>query len=60
MNETHYAELWSFVATLLAVFALPLIEIYYRSEVSAQVIMSPIEKQKRVFAAAHDPALSTN
>jgi len=56
MNE--YAELWALAAALLAIFSIPLIELTYRVEVQARVVMVPIERKNTRVATAYDDARS--
>lgn len=54
--EGQYAEIWVLVAALAALFGLPLIEIFYRLEVQARVVMTPLERRNTHVAKAYDAA----
>lgn len=50
----EYAELWALAAALVSIFCIPLIEITYRVEVQARVVMVPIEKKNTRVANAYE------
>jgi hypothetical protein len=61
MSEEHnYAELWALVALFIAVLGVPIIESFYKMDVLAHVVMTPVEDHRRVFATAYDNSLATS
>ena len=49
-----YSEIWA-IAAVIALLLLPAIENFYRLDVSARVVMTPIEKQRKVALAYERP-----